>query len=64
MYQNHLKALQGELGLICYWQKQWLKYVFKIKFAKELRQFDKKKWVDTITTHLIAFKDQFPPNSH
>lgn len=52
LYQNYLKTLQGELGLICYWQKEWLKSVFKVEFVKELRQFDKEKWVDTINNHL------------
>lgn len=52
VYQNYLKTLQGELGLICYWQKEWLKHVFKVNTAKELRKFDKKEWIDTITTHI------------
>ncbi|WP_394261960.1 hypothetical protein [Moraxella boevrei] len=64
LYQNYLKTLQGELGLICYWQKAWLKYVFKVNTAKELRKFDKKNWIDTISTHLTAFKTQFPTNTH
>lgn len=56
LYQSYLKTLQGELGLISYWQKQWLKYVFKVEFAKELRKFDKKEWINTIRTHLITFQ--------
>ncbi|WP_066800069.1 hypothetical protein [Moraxella oblonga] len=64
LYQNYLKTLQGELGLICYWQKEWLNYIFKVKSAKELRQVDKKQWIDTITNHLTTFKSQTPPNTH
>lgn len=64
LHQNYLKTLQGELGLICYWQKEWLKYIFKVNTAKALRKLDKKAWIDTITTHLTTFKCQFLTNIH
>lgn len=57
LYQNYLKTLQGELGLICYWQKEWLKYVFKVKFAKELRQFNyDDNWLKIINKHLYLLQ--------
>lgn len=52
LYQNYLKTLQGEVGLICYWQKQWLKYVFNVHLAVELRQFNHADWVKIINQKL------------
>lgn len=56
LYQNYLKTLQGELGLICYWQKQWLKYVFNINVTQELRKFNEKQWIIIINHHVNSIK--------
>lgn len=56
LYQNYLKTLQGELGLICYWQKQWLKYVFNVNVAQKLIKFNEKQWVEIINHHLKDYR--------
>lgn len=60
LYKNLTRRIGSDLLL----EKRMVKSVFKVKFAKELRQFDKEKWIDAITTHLTPFKSQTPPNTH
>lgn len=51
LYQQYQNTLQGDMCL-WYWQKQWLKYVFNVNVAQELRQFNEKQWIDIIHYHL------------
>lgn len=55
LYQQYQNTLQGDICL-WYWQKQWLKYVFKVNITQELRQFNEKQWIDMINHHLNSIK--------
>lgn len=55
LYQQYQNTLQGDMCL-WYWQKQWLKYVFKVNITQELREFNEKRWIDMINHHLNSIK--------
>lgn len=55
LYQQYQNTLQGDMCL-WYWQKQWLKYVFKVNITQELRQFNEKQWIGMINHHLNSIK--------
>lgn len=55
LYQQYQDSLQGDIR-ICYWQKQWLKYVFNVEKVIQLRVFQYCDWQEYIDKHLVKIQ--------
>lgn len=55
LYQQYQNTLQGD-SCLWYWQKQWLKYVFNVEKAIQLRVFQYCDWQEYIDKHLVKIQ--------